>query len=356
MKTFKKFFEDDQLGDIDIYAKEPRKKFEPLGQVTEPGKDKITKYIGKVSQRGDEMIEDLITDSGFDTIQYHRSMRAILDEHEINWQAFQKHVATRFKKGIKLTHYFKGTNGEVDFVRVFKPVTDSLLVNPQVDGDAFFEELFTLNHAIGNTAVGDGEFLLGIVGNGVKGIDGGDVDVLRLVKKGKTALEVGTWSKIIGDSSREKGRKGVALKLRNLVLQNQPGAWQEEAHASFGELISTFKTLTSADKEYVFSLLEAHSGTDTGPYLPINRIIGSVVLYDYIIGHGDNFIAVINYSGGASGQKKMAVKARTSLGIYKARFCNPKKLGLEGTINLSLEDNYFGFSIDKSAVRIQLGV
>ena len=313
MKSFKQFFEDDEIGDIDIYAKEPRKKFEPLGQVTAPGKDKITKYIGKVSQQGDEMIAKLIKQSKFDTIQYHRSMRSILDEHEINWPEFKKHVDTRFKSGIKLTNYFRGVAGEVDFLRAFKPETDKLLVNPQVEGDAFFEELFTLNHAIGNTAVGDGEFLLGIVGNGVKGKKG-DVDVLRLARKGKTALEVGTWSKIIGASSREKGRKGVALKLRNLVLENRPGAWQEEARTLFGELIDTFEMLTPADKDYVFSLLEAHSGTKTGPYLPINRIIGSVVLYDYIIGHGDNFIAVINYSGGETGASRMT-KKRTSLGL-----------------------------------------
>lgn len=354
MKTFKQFFEDDQLGDVDIYAKEPNKEIEPLGQVTGPGKEKILKYIGKVAEDGDTLIKNLITDSEFDTIQYHRSFRAILDEHDINWPEFRDHVNTRFTTGLKLTNYFRGTNGEVDFVRVFKPVTDSLLINPQQDGDSFFKEIFTLNHSIGNTAVGDGEFLLGIIGNGVKGKTG-DVDVLKLSKEDPTALEVGTWSKIIGASSREKGRKGIALKLLQLVVASKPGMWTEETFSACDEILNNFKTLTPEQKAYIVDLLEANSGTGYGPVTPLNRIIGSVVLYDYIIDHGDNFVVIINYSSGGAQSKKMT-KARTDVGLYKARFCSPKRLGLEKTINLSLEKNYFGFSIDKSAVRIQLGL
>lgn len=359
MKTFKQFFEDvsssaDQIGNVDIYAKEPNKEIEPLGQVSTPDKVKISKYIGKVAEDGDTLIQDLIKDSEFDTIQYHRSFRAILDEHDINWPVFRKHVKNRFKTGLKLTNYFKGSAGQVDFVRVFKPITDSLLVNPDQDGDNFFKEIFTLNHSIGNTAVGDGEFLLGIIGNGVKGKTG-DVDVLRLTKKGSTALEVGTWSKIIGASSREKNRKGIALELLQLAVNNRQDTWTPETFETCERLLQNFKTLTPEHIQYVIDLIVTNSGTKYGPFTPLNRIIGSVVLYDYILDHGDNFVVIINYSSGGADSPKMT-KARSDLGLYNARFCNPARLGLEGTINLSLEKNYFGFSIDKSAVRVQLGL
>ena len=120
-------------------------------------------------------------------------------------------------------------------------------------------------------------------------------------------------------------------------------------------LLQNFKTLTPEHIQYVIDLIVTNSGTKYGPFTPLNRIIGSVVLYDYILDHGDNFVVIINYSSGGADSPKMT-KARSDLGLYNARFCNPARLGLEGTINVSLEKNYFGFSIDKSAVRVQLGL
>mgnify|MGYP003628871526 CR=1 FL=1 len=77
----------------------------------------------------------------------------------------------------------------------------------------------------------------------------------------------------------------------------------------------------------------------------LNRLVGGIVLYDYIVGHGDDIIVSI-YHG---------VTKPTGFSAYDVRYANVNQLGLEGTINLMLQEDWYNFNIDKQATRFTFG-
>ena len=96
MKLFRTFFEDNEtIGDIDIYAVPPDRDPQQLGQVNEPGLQTISKFIYKVNKDGDKLIKDLVDQSQFNTKEYHRTFKSVLEEFDIDWGAFAKHVQSR---------------------------------------------------------------------------------------------------------------------------------------------------------------------------------------------------------------------------------------------------------------------
>ena len=351
MRLFKTFFEDNELGDIDIYAQEPGSKPTPLGQVDEPGLKTISKYIYKVNERGDELIKRLVTTSKFDTKDYHRAFKSVLEEFDINWSVFADHVENRFTTGVQLDKLFRGRNNEFNLKEKLQPTLNSWLNTPEESGDAFFEEMFSLKHSIGTTSVGDGEFLLGIVGNGEKG-EVGDVDVITV--KGRS-LELGAQRKIIGASTRTKGAKGTASRILKGIeaIGRKPAGVQSDVEwTEIMDLIkSNFDILTPGEIQYLGEQLLTHStepkrrGQKWSPAI----IIGSMVLYDYIKGHADDYIVLVNYS---SDEKNLNKK----LDKYWCRYANIKNMTLEQTINLSIDKNtWYLFDISADGVRIKLG-
>tara|TARA_R110000824_G_scaffold81237_3_gene204233 strand:- start:844 stop:1899 length:1056 start_codon:yes stop_codon:yes gene_type:complete len=351
MKEFKTFFEDNELGDIDIYAQSPGSKPTPLGQVDEPGLNTISKFIYKVNERGDELIKKLVTTSKFDTKDYHRAFKSVLEEFDINWTTFADHVENRFTTGVQLDKLFRGRKNQFNLKEQLQPTLNSWLNTPEESGDAFFEEMFSLKHSIGTTSVGDGEFLLGIVGNGQKG-EVGDVDVITV--KGKS-LELGAQRKIIGASTRTKGAKGAAIRILKSIeaIGKKPvGVESDVEWTEVMEVIkSNFSILTPDEIQYIGEQLLTYApepkrrGQKWSPAI----IIGSVVLYDYIKGHQDDYIVIVNYSSSEENLNKKLDK-------YWCRYANIKNMTLEQTINLSIDQNtWYVFEISADGVRIKLG-
>ena len=95
----------------------------------------------------------------------------------------------------------------------------------------------------------------------------------------------------------------------------------------------------SHDDRYSDVAGEAAGGSD------LNRLVGGIVLYDYIVGHGDDIIVSI-YHG---------VTKPTGFSAYDVRYANVNQLGLEGTINLMLQEDWYNFNIDKQATRFTFG-
>jgi len=350
MKSFKTFYEDNQLGDIDIYAQEPGAKPVPLGQVDEPGLNTISKYIYKVNERGDDLIKQLIVDSKFDTKDYHRAFKSVLEEFDINWSAFAEHVNTRFESGIQLNKLFRGKSNQFNLKEKLQPTLNAWLNSPEEVGDEFFDEMYSLKHSIGTTSVGDGEFLLGIVGNGVKGTVG-DVDVITA--RGK-ALEIGAQRKIIGASTREKGAKGTASRILSIVqnIGKQPaGTNADNDWMDIRELLrSNYRVLTEEELQYIEETLSIYSTEPKrrGQKWSPSIIVGSIVLYDYIKDHADDYIVLVNYSSDEGNLNKKLEK-------YWCRYTNVKAMSLENVINLSIgSNNWYIFDNAKDGTRIRL--
>ena len=348
MKVFKQFFEDNEtIGDIDIYADRPGEAPQTLGQVNEPGLQTISKFIYKVNKDGDQLIKDLVDDSRFDTKEYHRTFKSVLEEFDIDWGAFAKHVTTRFQHCIKLNDLFSGQSGQINLKDECRVALLPLLKNPN-DYDRFFQELFTLKHSISTTSVGDGEFLLGIIGNGVKG-SVGDVDVFIKDRETGTAFEIGAQKKIIGASSRVKGSKGAAINIIEWINEytfDTETAWPIE------EIITdNYKQLKPDDVKYIIRQLVKYQHEPKGgnwPDHPLRLIVGSMVLYDYINGHEDDYIVIVNHSG--SGARNMSKEA--GVAHFDCRYANIKNMSLHTVITLCLKHKFLKFEISASGTRI----
>lgn len=433
MKPFKQFFEDEEPSDVSIVAQEPGSDDETLGYTTDTGKEKIANLISRVGQNADQLIDDLVAKSAFSHPHYKKLFKAELTEHAYNvdWDAFAQHVKNRERANqLQGSEYFGGQHGEFNMYEKFAPIFRKFIRNEELLPQ-FFEEVFTINPAIEGTSVGDGEFLLGIVGNGVKGSKG-DVDVAgqklpngQLQLGTALTLEIGTQKKIIGTAVRKsKGDTGVHNVARNIVdaclvpygpdrditvgyaagdmYQTRDQKWKY-----IGDMLKQYKVLDEKDLNFVTGEMQKFSGDteETGAIdsdefrdfdapakdasgktikkiddfgrggiditrpagvgdsevskqtpkkmvgvmreQPLTRVMGAVVLYDYITEHGDDIIASINYGEDEQDSEKGWVR-------YDVRWANIKKLRLEGTVKL-MKQGFFNFNLLSDATRFTLG-
>ena len=371
MKPFKHFFEDNEPAAIDIFAKEPGKRQEPLGQVTDDGKNEIERYIDNLHQGGNELIEKLVRESNFitktgsqETNDYLRSFRAVMADvkYRINWTSFADHVNNRFST-YNIQDDITPTYGDWNMLELYLPRIKEFV---ESNAEEWFEEAFTISHKIAGTSVGDGEFLLGIVGNATKGSDKGDIDVVEgqpggTMLAGRTVLEVGTAAKIIGASSRESGRTNHGRMIRDLVINDirkfqeiQPNTWVEIDALLLSYQVNQAQT---NNFELVKELIQKYSSEDPNPARlvkqnsTLTRVIGGLVLYDYIVGHKDDCIMSINY--GTSRYRKS--KKEGSIALYETRYAYPKRMGLKRTIGLMIDKNWYNFMLGDDATRFRLG-
>jgi hypothetical protein len=369
MIKFKTFFEDN-YGDIDILAKEPKKKARSLGQVTADDMNAILRHIDSLNQGGNDMIEKLIADSEFITRtgrqeinEYLRGFRSIMADrkYDIDWTAFKNHVDNRFQRS--LLDDVAPSHGTLQLDKLYLPIISQFVkTNPE----QFFEEVFTMSYPIGGTSVGDGEFLLGIIGNGKKG-QSGDVDVVEKQPKGRIiseegiAIEVGTAAKIIGASSRESGYKNLAREIRDIIVKygiSDERIWNEiHPRLDMYEVIGGGAPDGDRNLKVMENMLMKYSG-DPPKQLEkqnsnLTRVIGGLVLYDYLAGHQDDVIMSINY--GTKRYRKSHKEG--SIPLYQARYAYIGHGGydLQGTINLMISENFYNFQLDPEATRFRLG-
>ena len=389
MKTFRQFFTEAEA-DINIKAVGPGMDTN-LGSVDKDQAGMVANYVDKISHGGQDVILDLIKDSQFDTAtggepkdnKYYRVFDYLLydEKYKIDWQAFKKHQQTRFKAN-DLIKLFSGTSGSFNLYSDFAEPILSKFVKSNVD--SFFKELFVINPAIGGTSVGDGEFVLGVLGNGIKGVTG-DVDLVDKqpidnlkIPGANITLEVGTNNKIIGSSSREKKYMTTARNIITAVRAPLVNGGQiREADEFFfnsdaqrwhyiSKEIGNFGVLKGQNIKWLADTLKHASHEDYIDYKGkeylstpeaagkslINRIVGGMVMYDYLIGHGDDIIVSIYFSSQAN---KQSAKLPPGYTEYDVRWLNARQLGLEGTINFIVKNKWYNFNIDPQATRFTFG-
>ena len=390
MKTFKQFFAEAEA-DISIKAVGPGMDAD-LGNVDKDQANLVANYVDKISHGGQDVILVLIKDSQFDTAtggdpkenKYYRVFDYLLydEKYKIDWQAFKEHQQNRFKEN-DLIKVFSGTSGAFNLYSDFAEPILSKFVKSNVD--SFFKELFVINPAIGGTSVGDGEFVLGVLGNGIKGVTG-DVDLVDKqpidnlkIPGANITLEVGTNNKIIGSSSREKNYMTTARNIITAVrapLVNKRGQIREADEFFFNndnqrwqyvtQELGKFGIFKDQNTKWLSDLLKKASSEDYIEYKGkthletpeaagkslINRIVGGIVLYDYLIGHGDDIIVSIYFS---SQSNKQSAKLPPGYTEYDVRWLNVRQLGLAGTINFINDNKWYNFNIDPQATRFTFG-
>jgi len=383
MKTFKNFFEAGQSGDIDILAKPPRGRPQSLGQTNADGQQAITGYINRFNQGADALIDTLITSSGFDTNDYHALFRHVInnDKYAVNWQGFKDHVEHRFEKH-NLANWFNQEAGEFNMLNEFLPIIREFVT---ANEEEFFREIFKISTKMSGTAVGDGEFIMGIIGNGIKGKKG-DVDVIYTGGTPGLTLEVGTQKKIVGQSSRAKGVQGLTRKIwqyflfplaenvdpeydptgKARVQKGKINVWEDDEarRQVIIPLLDKFGAIDTAQATWVYEKI-VKDGLESdeidpskmlpvlnNPQSTVNRILGGLVLYDYITEHDDDIIVSINFSS----DEKVS-KALTALGHseFDTRYLNVKQLGLENTITYVAKNGWYDFDHSNSGTRFTLG-
>ncbi len=391
MKTFKQFFEDNDLGTVDIIARPEKGQPTNLGQTDNTGVKKIANYVNKFNQQGDSAITQLVSDSEFDNKDYQRNFLAILGEYDVDWTAFKNHVDNRFTTN-KLEDKFAGKYGEFNLKEYALETIQTFIKD---DPGRFFEEVFEMAYAIRGTAVGGGEFVLGIIGNGKKG-EKGDVDIAAgHLTAGTTVLEIGTQEKIIGSSTREAGgAAGFANQLYRIALAptiadanpeydpdiddpdpdlenvkeaKYPDVIKDEQYRvqELKKILSAVNTLNVSDINFIIGLLTNQElkrqqiNLGTGKFLKkdiglstqtgstYNRIIGAIVMYDYMMNHADDIIVSIN--AGTSAQKQFP--------MYHTRYARIGQggMGLKETVNLMKDKGWYNFKIQPAATKFTLG-
>lgn len=364
MKTFKQFFNEGP-DDSQIVAVTPDGKTKQLGDVEPAQLAQIERYIDSLHKGANSLIERLIADSRFDSSKsggakgndYLSMFRALMADpsYEIDWGAFKNHVETRFERG-DLSDDIPGTHGEWNLYTKYIPIIETFI---KTNAEQFFENLFTMSFPIGGTSVGDGEFLLGIIGNGVKG-DVGDVDYNRL-DAGNLVVEVGTSKKIIGDSNRTGKATNIAKQIRTMLLDSfakgdigDDKLWTDINILLDRNFAPTFKgikfenytgllykllmtEMENKDPKAVYNYFQKESSS-------LSRAIGGLILYNYLQAHGDNVIMSINYGA----------KPNLQHSIYQTRYMlntgNPIQF-----IKFIVENGWYNFSLDESATRFRLG-
>ena len=88
------------------------------------------------------------------------------------------------------------------------------------------------------------------------------------------------------------------------------------------------------------------------PQSTVNRILGGLVLYDYITEHNDDIIVSINFSSDAKLSKILKAAGHSE---FDTRYLNVKQLGLENTITYVAKNGWYDFDHSNGGTRFTLG-
>ena len=270
----------------------------------------------------------------------------------------------------KYTEIKKGKGGVSSQVRA-----DDL--NQEQSGKRFVRSLMNINHAIAGTSVGDGEFMLAMLTDGVKG-ETGDIDATYKpipgesegsLTDGKTQYEIGTQTKVFygahfarvaGDASLvlqdERNVRGmwnrIVEDLQEWVGQESAAGYKKAVKGVITtQVTKTFGATNVKDhlQEIINELVRGYDPADIlgsaaqprGPGTASNArpILAAAALYDYIISHGDHYIVILNYGS--------QVKTQT-IDEYYTKYLQVIN-NWSGTLK-AIKDGFFWVTIDGRGV------
>jgi hypothetical protein len=305
MKPFKHFFEDDDTV-YDVAAKPAAPEqgdWAPVGQADDDALDKIKRRTHKYETDADAVVERFLDKIGFLDKNYTNSLTDVLDAFDVDYIKF----ATFLQKSKSKSSYLKSFRGkgEDDFFEKIKSRIVTQLDISEEEAYPFYHELCKINHPQGRVGVGECEFMLAVLTEGVKGITG---DIGTLKANGRE-YEVGTQSKVISnDISREIYKTVPTSQSRieagNLWNDDYPDMkWTQE---NMNEWITTsndsfvnFDGLEQMAEEIFME--ERLTGVNEEKR---KQVFCCCVLHKYLSNHKDDVIVLFNGGAKRFGKKK----------------------------------------------------
>ena len=302
----------ERVYDVFAVASDMRDEEEPraIGQADDTALDKIIRRTHKYDTKAEEKLETFLTSIGFDKPDaYSYAFERVLDAHGVDFIQFEKFYS-RSKNLYKDFLQFTGA-GETDFYEVVKPRIVGKIDSRSKqqtgwnikDPYGFYNDLCKIAFAQSRTAVGECEFMLAVLTEGLKGKTG-DIGL----RAGGLDYEIGTQKKIISKSIKDIAKKTVPTpgnvpppgniwdsnSNKNLWWTEQNlNEWiyfkEANMDVKFTGLQERVEKLAAKELQQRATDVEARK-----------RLFCSCVLHKYITSHGDRCIVVFN--GGTSGQ------------------------------------------------------
>ena len=377
MKTFKQYFTE-RVYDVYSVPTDARNEEEPslVGQADDATLAKIVRRTHKFDTSAEEKLNTFLTKIGFDNPPaYLQAFEAVLDKHGVDYARF----ADFFSKSKNKYNDFSAFtgNGDMDFYSK----VESRIVGAEerrtgrqtgfgVDNPyQFYNDLCKIQFAQGRVAVGECEFMLAVLTEGLKG-QTGDIGTL---KAGGKEYEIGTQNKVIS-----KGIKDIVKETVPVTRESQlePGnIWNEKKK----NLMWTSKNMNSwiyfkeANRDVTFNGLEERCQALAARELQTRRVdsetrrklFASCVLHKYVTSHKDNCIIIFN--GGAAGiyggRGARSAAGQEARNTDEFRLCRWLECGensgkdAEWIFQNCVDNNWYNFTIDSSLlVRISYKV
>jgi len=361
MKTFKTFFEDQEY---DVAAKPVGKDsgYEYIGKADSQALAKITRRTHKYGSSADEKIETYLNGIGFNFPDaYRQSFELILDNHNVDFNKLEAFYNN--KKGFNDFGTFVG-RGDINF---YEQVEDRIKNDIGVENPyGFYNDLCKVAHAQSRTAVGECEFMLAILTEGMKGKTG-DIGTEGIEASGRE-FEIGTQEKIISKGIKDIVSKTVPTPSSKLAPGN---IWDQNSKETMwtSENMNDwifFKQNTNVKfnglEQRCEALAKKELETGVVDIETRRRLFSSCVLHKYITSHNDNCIIIFN--GGSAGRyggsgRMSAASRQNARKSEEFQVCRWLELGensgrdAEWVFKNCVDDNWFNFGI-KSDLSVRI--
>lgn len=315
------------------------------------------KNLAKMSEQGGRMLaEKWCKSANFGYEKYINNVIVLMQKFDFgDWSGLKEFITKKNNPNIKLSDIFTEEMGDAPLLTSgLMDVCKDLLQYDHREEEAarlFFHELMKLSYKVAGTSVGDGEFLLAMLTDGIKGdsTTGGDVAVPLIGQEGQyNRYEIGTQTKIIygGES---KARSGLDLNfnrkdwtvMRETFITQQDEKVKQQLVKDYVKMVFDNKFLSpylDILSNQIYTALTRNPNDDLKNQSDCQKILGAAVLYYYINHHGDDIIVIIN----------MPHQLKAPKAEYFARYLRVKD-NFNGTLQ-AINNGHFVINIDTGGV------
>lgn len=349
MRKFKQFFNEQEY---DVAAKPVGQEdgYEYIGKADVSALTKIKRRSQKYEQQAEETVKSFLETIGFGDENYTNSFDTVLDRYNADYISLASYLKNKHKNNqLKMFKEGPGAKGDIEIFSQLNSrnrISKIFGISPD-KAYSLYVDLCTIKHAQARTAVGEAEFMLGVLTEGQKGKTG---DIGATIKSQDKEYEIGTQNKVISKPAEladdmyltvPKAKKDVSIQPGNIWSEEEKGnnySWTNEylneiiapgqAAVDFTGIENVCQQVANAERQAgVVDVYKRH------------QIFGAAQLYKYIINHNDNFIVLFDAGAKASGASKKAP-------FTKCRYYDVRSTPFMTLLNDCL-NRWFIFNIDK---------
>ena len=347
MKTYKQFFNEQEY---DVAAKpvDQSSGYEHIGRADAAALSKIKRRSQKYEQKAEDTIKNFLDTIGFGDENYTNSFDNVLDKYNADYISLANYLKNKNRqRQLKVFAEGAGAKGDVD---IFNQLNSrnrvaAIFGIPSDQAYNLYRDLCTIKHAQSRTAVGEAEFMLGVLTEGQKGKTG---DIGATIRSEDKEYEIGTQNKVISKPAEladdmyvtvPRNKKDQSIQIGNIWSETEENnySWTSEY---LNELIAPGQDSVDFTGVERFSQQVANNERQSGTvdYYRRHQIFGAAQLYKYILNHNDNFIVI--FDAGAK------ISSRKAAPFTRCRYYDVKSTPFTTLLNDCL-NGWFTFSIDK---------